>query len=62
MFGVDVEFQCGLDSPHAGTSRNLRYSFITEQRAKEFVDKVNAKPYDVNQGPSATATYKGETK
>lgn len=58
MFKTQVEFFCGRLSQHAGTSRVLHYSFVTEKRAKEFVDKVNAMEHSVD-GPKAVAKLIG---
>ncbi len=59
MFKTQVEYICSPLSTHAGTSRVLHYSFLTETRAKEFVGKVNAMKQSVD-GPKAVAKFIGE--
>ncbi len=59
MLKTQVEFTCSPLSPHTGTCRVLHYSFLTETRAKEFVDKVNTMKHSVD-GPKAVAKFIGE--
>lgn len=58
MFRVEVEFHCGPFSPHAGQSRKLKYSFLSEELALQFMCNVNSIPR-AKSGPWIEVNYLG---